>query len=138
MEINVKTALMRHNGKPLQIATGFVDILDDKGGTVVDDKGNKAQEPILEDLRLGVLIIEALSMQKKGEHIGALDIVKRDVLARRVYEALDSESGSFPLTSDQQTFLKKQIELLVSQANYSVFAAASALQLIAPDDFKAE
>lgn len=128
MEIDVKTALVRHDGKAFQTATGFVE--------TVDDKGKATREPILEDLRLGVLMIESLSMQKQGEHVSAVDMVKRDVLARRIYDALENSSGHISITTDQQTFLKRQIELLVSQGGYSVFAAASALQMIAPDDFK--
>ena len=121
MHIAVNALITRHDGKPFQTVVD-TDVIDGR------------PQPIMADLTLGLLLIEALPIVPAGVAVTAVEMMRRDDLARAVFAALHAD-GMVMLTSTQVVLLKRQIELLQEHRHYSVFACAAALRLVAPDDF---
>lgn len=95
-------------------------------------------EPI--PLVLGNLLIEsALAPDaQQGAQAApqtAAQIVYRDMLARRLFTAIDAKEEA-TLTTDDVAFLKQRLPGLEAQRGFHVSAIAAALMLLCPDDFK--
>jgi hypothetical protein len=122
MRINVKQVITQPNGRPFKTT---VDVEATSGG---------AQTPIIEELTLAHVFLDALPLTIPGTPLSSLEMVKRSLLAHDIARAAMAD-GEFVLASDQIITLKQQIEILQQQRGYNVYACAAALVAIASDDF---